>query len=75
MFSIEEKRKIAEAVEQVVISLDHPEMPKEKPVFKLHITGKEPWSFADITPNWLYDDKNKPNSSEWNEKGSRETLK
>jgi len=54
MFNTEEKQKIAAAVEKVIMELNHPEMPKEKPVFKLHIYGKEEWSYADITPNWQY---------------------
>jgi len=52
MFSNEEKQKIAAAVEKAIMDLNHPEMPKEKPVFRLHIDGKEDWSWADIIPNW-----------------------
>ncbi len=51
MFSAKEKQKIAEAVEKVLLSFNHPEMPKEKPDFKLHVNGKEDWSWADIEPN------------------------
>jgi len=67
MFSIEEKRKISEAVEKLLLEIDHPEMPKEKPKFRLHVDGKEPWSWADIEPNWIYCDKNKPTTTNWNE--------
>lgn len=56
MFSMAEKRKIADAVEKVILDLKHPEMPGEKPKFHLHIDGKEGWSFADIKPNWIFDD-------------------
>ena len=66
MFSVEQKRTIAEAVEKAILAFDHPEMPKEKPVFKLHIEGEESWSWADIEPNWVYDDK-KPGVNPWNE--------
>lgn len=66
MFSIEEKKKIAEAVEKVLLEIDHPEMPKERPQFKLHVDGKENWSWADIVPNWHFEDK-KPDESSWNE--------
>jgi hypothetical protein len=59
MFSVAEKRKIAEAIEKVLLELNHPEMPKEKPVFKIHIDGKESWSWADIEPNWVFDDGHK----------------
>ena len=27
------------------------EMPKEKPKFTLHVSGKSAWSWADIEPN------------------------
>lgn len=67
MFSVDEKRKIAEAVEKVLLDLDHPEMPKEKPLFSLHVDGKESWSWADIKPNWIYDVNNPPGINPWNE--------
>ncbi len=54
MFNAEEKQKIAEAIEKVLMELNHPEMPKEKPNFKLHVDGAEYWSWADIIPNWEY---------------------
>ena len=53
MFSIEEKHKIAAAVEKVLLELNHPEMPKERPVFYLRVEGKASWSWADIEPNWF----------------------
>ena len=56
MFSAAEKRKIAEVIEKTLLELNHPEMPKEKPSFKIHIDGKESWSWADIEPNWVFDD-------------------
>ena len=67
MFSIAEKKRIAEAVEKVLLEINHPEMPKEKPKFKLHIDGKESWSYADIEPNWVYDEDKKPTTTIWNE--------
>jgi len=72
MFSIEEKKKIAAAVEKVLLDLNHPEMPKEKPDFMLHVWGKESWSWADIEPNWKFEDK-EPSINPWNEK-AREIL-
>ena len=69
MFSKREKQVIAQIVEDALIAIDHPEMPKEKPRFKLHIDGKESWSYADIEPNWLYEEKGSPdNPNPWNEK-------
>lgn len=67
MFSIDEKKKIAGKIEKLLLSLDHPEMPKEKPSFNLHVDGKESWSWADINPNWTYDEKNQPGVNPWNE--------
>jgi len=60
MFSVEEKKKIAAVIEKTLLELNHPEMPKEKPSFTLHVSGKEEWSWADINPNWIYDKNNPP---------------
>jgi len=73
MFSRKEKIAIADAVEKIILVFKHPEMPKEKPNFRLHIDGKEPWSWADIEPNWKFDDKNKPTVNQWNE-NAREIM-
>ena len=51
MFSRNEKQFIATKIEEIILGLDHPEMPKEKPAFKSHINGKESWSWADIRNN------------------------
>lgn len=73
MFSLEEKKKIAEVVERVLLEIDHPEMPKEKPDFKLHVKGKEDWSWADIDPNWYFL-VSPPKTSDWNE-NARQLLR
>ncbi len=67
MFSKKEKEKIATVIEKLLLELNHPEMPKEKPKFKLHVDGKENWSWADIEPNWVYENK-EPRVNPWNEK-------
>lgn len=67
MFSQSEKRKIAEEIEKLLLSFKHPEMPDEKPNFKIHIVGKENWSWADIEPNWKYTNSNPPSLNPWNE--------
>ena len=64
MFSVKEKQKIAEVLEKTLLELNHPEMPKEKPFFKLHVKGKEEWSYADIEPNHTI---KQPSYSVWNE--------
>jgi len=73
MFSVKEKQKIAEVIEKTLLELEHPEMPKEKPKFKLHVDGKADWSWADIEPNWVYEDK-EPGVNTWNEK-ARDIMK
>ena len=71
MFSRKQKNKIAEEVEKLLLSFNHPEMPKEKPRFLLHVEGKEGWSWADIEPNWKYEDK-EPSVNPFNEINSGE---
>ncbi len=56
MFSVTEKKEIARKIEKILLDLNHPEMPTEKPKFKLHVDGKEDWSWADIEPNWVFED-------------------
>jgi len=67
MFSKEQKMKISAEVEKIILSFNHPEMPIVSPSFKLHIDGKESWSWADIEPNWHYEDI-KPAVNPHNEK-------
>lgn len=67
MFSVEEKKKIAEVIEKTLLELNHPEMPKEKPRFKLHVDGKEGWSWADIEPNWVFEDGKEMGINPFNE--------
>ena len=56
MFSMQQKKVIAAEVEKLLLSFNHPEMPNEKPRFTLHVDGKESWSWADIRPNWEFED-------------------
>lgn len=72
MFSMKEKQWLSAEIEKLLLSLNHPEMPTEKPVFQLHVEGKESWSWADIKPNWTFIDK-APEVNEWNEQ-AREVL-
>lgn len=68
MFSVKQKQEIAGKIEKILLELNHPEMPKEKPVFELHIEGTEQWSWADIEPNWKYTEINPPSVNPWNER-------
>lgn len=74
MFSKAEKQVIADRIEKLLLSMDHPEMPKEKVSFTLHVDGKEAWSWADIEPNWKYKDK-EPGVNPWNEVAREEINK
>ena len=73
MFSVAEKRWIAERVEELLLGLRHPEMPSERPFFRLHVEGKEGWSWANIGPNWQHDDSELQNVNPWN-KRAREIM-
>lgn len=73
MFSVKEKKHIASVIEKTLLDLKHPEMPNEKPKFKIHIDGAEDWSWADIYPNWVYEQKPEQPVNNWNEI-SREML-
>lgn len=57
MFSSNQKKLIAQKIEELLLSCNHPEMPKEKPEFFLHVKGKESWSWADIEPNHHFDER------------------
>ncbi len=66
MFSIRQKREIAEAVQRIIRDTRHPELPTCGEVqFQLHIDGAEPWSWADIRNNGAVSN---PDVNPWNEK-------
>ena len=66
MFSVKEKNWLAAEFEKLVLSLNHPEMPRERPSFSIHVDGKESWSWADIKPNWHFEHAPPP-VHQWNE--------
>ena len=51
MFSVRQKREIAEAVQKILRDTDHPELPPGEITFQLHIWGASPISWADIRNN------------------------
>jgi hypothetical protein len=63
MFSIRQKREIAESVQQILRETNHPELPIGEIKFLLHVEGKEYWSWADIRNNGdvIYPDVNPHN--------------
>lgn len=66
MFSLKQKREIADAVHRILRETDHPELPpRGEPIrFHLHVDGKESWSWADIQDNASVTN---PGVNMWNE--------
>lgn len=51
MFSVRQKREIADAVQKILRATNHPELPKGEINFDLHVRGAQIWSYADIQNN------------------------
>jgi len=52
MFSVQQKRDISDAVQQVLRSTNHAELPTTGEIsFHLHVDGAADWSYADIKNN------------------------
>lgn len=64
MFSVRQKREIAEKIQQVLRETNHPELPEGEIQFHLHVKGAESWSWADIRNNGAI---NNPGINPWNE--------
>jgi hypothetical protein len=64
MFSVNQKRQIADAVQKILRDTNHPELPKGEIHFLLHVDGEEAWSCADIRNNGSVP---KPEVNPWNE--------
>lgn len=64
MFSIRQKREIADAVQAILRATNHPELPASEINFALHVDGAEAWSFADIRNNGAV---KSPGVNPWNE--------
>lgn len=64
MFSVRQKREIAEKVQEILRETDHPELPKGEISFNLHVSGAENWSWADIRNNG---NAPEPTVNPWNE--------
>lgn len=67
MFSVDQKRRIADAVHRILRETEHPELPpRGQPIrFLLHVDGAESWSWADIRNNEAV---TTPGVNPWNEK-------
>jgi len=64
MFSVEQKRSIADKVQQILRDTNHPELPREEIQFSLHVDGAASWSWADIQNNG---NVLNPSVNPWNE--------
>jgi len=69
MFSLNQKRIIAEQIQQLLRATNHPELPTGEISFILHVDGAESWSFADIRNNGAVME---PGVNPWNELHDKE---
>lgn len=70
MFSVRQKRKIADQIQTLLRETDHPELPKGEIQFQLHVEGAIPeWQYADIQNNGA---SLNPSVNPWNEKQDKE---
>ena len=51
MFSVRQKREIADAVQEILRATNHPDLPVGEIQFLLFVDGSEAWSWADIRNN------------------------
>jgi len=65
MFSVRQKREIADAVQAVLRATHHPELPKGEIRFRLRVEGAKEWSWAEIVNNGAVA---VPGVNPWNER-------
>ena len=70
MFSVRQKREIAEKIQAILRETKHPELPEGEIEFSLHVEGAESWSWADIRNNCAVTD---PGVNYWNESQDKKT--
>lgn len=69
MFSVRQKREIADAVQKILRDTNHPELPQGREIdFTLRVKGEAEWSWAEIHNNAAVTD---PNVNPWNEMQDR----
>jgi hypothetical protein len=71
MFSVAQKRQIAEVVQQVLRLTNHPELPDREIEFFLRVEGAEAWSWAEIRNNGAVPT---PDVNPWNEAQAKVAL-
>ena len=67
MFSMQQKKDIAEAVQKILQDTKHPELPEGEISFSLSVKGAEDWSYAEIRNNGFFGATNKPSVNPHNE--------
>lgn len=72
MFSVKQKREIAEKIQTILRETNHPELPGGEICFHLHVKGAEQWSWADIMNNGQVTN---PQVNPWNERQNETTKK
>ena len=65
MFSIAQKRHIANEIQRILRETKDPELPEGEIQFTLNVRGANSWSWADIKNNGAV---TKPNINPWNER-------
>ena len=65
MFSVEQKREIADQIQHTLRGTNHPELPGGEIEFLLEVNGAEAWSWARIRNNGAVVE---PSVNPWNEK-------
>jgi hypothetical protein len=64
MFSVQQKRDIADKIQKLLRETYHPELPEGEIEFHIHVKGAESWSWADIKNNGSVLN---PDVNPWNE--------
>lgn len=64
MFSVNQKREIADKVQALLRETNHPELPSSEIKFQLVVYGAESWSWAKIRNNAA---EPNPGRNPWNE--------
>ena len=69
MFSLRQKREIADKIQKILKETNHSELPVGEIEFQIHIKGKEDWSWAVIRNNGAVTN---PSINPWNEAQDKE---
>ena len=51
MFSVQQKRSISDSIQKILRGTGHNELPEGEIKFRIHVYGRERWSWASIDNN------------------------